>query len=189
MGFDSDRYTRLLLEALGLKPLGPGADPRSWTLRALFQPTFHRDCCLTLTSDGPGALLEWIVLTQESRCALLHQMGLRGFASPQGAPRAPQVALQEVVEVAERDLARCLQRVALVDPYAQGPGDRFGIDGMPVCCETQRGAQVRRFDTWSPSPQRHPAHHQYLLTLLDLARAALRDPLSQEALDEVRGYL
>ena len=67
MGFDDQKYFLLLLQSGGLKPLCAGADPQDWTLRALFAPSFHKDCCLTLISVGGRAFLEWVVISNEAR--------------------------------------------------------------------------------------------------------------------------
>lgn len=189
MSFDDNRYNLLLLQALGLKPLGPSVEPKEWTLRALFAPNFHSDCCVTIVSDGAWAALEWIVLAQEVRCAVMHEMGFRGFAPPPGGTTRPKIASHEVVDVEEGPLAKFLTVVGAVDPYSLPSSDDWGIDGMPVRCESQRGPLVHSFSTWSPSSRCEPTHHRYLSALLDLAEASLHEPQSHHTLAEVRTYL
>ncbi|HNN94579.1 MAG TPA: hypothetical protein PKI03_20020 [Pseudomonadota bacterium] len=195
MGFDEARYTALLLKAMGLKPLSPSADPRAWALRALFSPTFHRDCCLTLVADaeGPWTAIEWTVLHSGTRSAIMHELGFRGFAPLSSAESALGVALHELADVERGPLSRLMAVVQAVDPYSlpsdSAHGRDTGRDGMPVRCESQRGPLVHRFTTWSPTQKHDPQHHRYLTALLDAAQSALRDPQSQRSLADVRGYL
>ena len=189
MSFDDTRYFLLLLQAFGLEPLRPGNDPNGWTLRALFTPTFHADCCLTLVGDGAQAAIEWIVLAPGARSAVMHEMGFRGFAPLPGAAAAPKIELHEVTEVREGPLASFMTVVAAVDPYSLPTGESLGVDGMSVQCESQRGSLVHGFRTWSPSHRSDPVHHRYLMALLALAKESLGEPRSHRAIAEVCTYL
>lgn len=189
MSFDDTRYFRLLREACGLKPLGPSAAPDAWTLRALFSPTFHADCCLTLVRDGAWGAVEWIVLAEGARSAVMHELGFRGFAPAPGATPRSKIAQHEVAEIPQDSLARFMAVVEAVDPYALPDGAASGRDGMSVRCESQRGPRVHSFKAWSPSHREDPVHHLYLTALLTLAADSLREAQSHRTLAEVRAYL
>lgn len=186
MNQDLEPETRLYLRAMGLSPLQASKNPALLTLRALLLPSFHEACCLTLVHDPPDTLLEWTVLSPGGHAAVMAQLGYRGFALPQ--PPA-QLAAHEIAEPSAAALAGLWSTIEAVDPLALESGSSYGIDGMPVRCESQRGARVHRFHCWSPRAHDEPLHHRYLAALLQVAQRSLSEPLCLRTLADVNGYL
>lgn len=178
-----DRYEDLLLDAMQAPPLH--ADAPGAVYRALFQPAFHADTCVTLVDSGAAATVEVVVAGPGVRVPVMQAIGVRfGPGSPVPAPGG---ALHGEDAAVPPDALRAFrQAVAGLDwaALAAAP-DESGRDGLPVRGEVSTGGAVYRFHTWSPTARRAPDAYRYCLALLVVAQASVRAAPSRQALRDL----
>ena len=184
-----DRYEDLLLDAMQVLPLDADSRARGPVYRALYQPAFHADTCVTIYDQGHQGVVEVVVASAGVRVLVMQQIGVRFGPGPQSP--APAGDLQsEAAEVPMSALLHFRQAVAGLDwaALATAIPDR-GRDGFTVRGEVGTSAAVYRFHTWSPSVIRHPEAHRYCVAILTLALASTREAPTRSALRDLDPYL
>jgi hypothetical protein len=183
-----DRYEDRLLDAMQVLPLDQELT-RGPAYRALYQPAFHADTCVTVYDAGDHGVVEVVVAAGSVRVAAMQQIGVR--MGPRAQRAQPGTDLQwEHAEVPPAGLRDFQQGVAGLVPglLPDMIADR-GRDGMSVRGEIGAGAAVHTFHTWSPSATRQPEHYRYCVAVLDVALASVHDSRSRFALLDIRRYL
>jgi hypothetical protein len=60
---------------------------------------------------------------------------------------------------------------------------------MTVLHEALVHGELHRFSSWSPSPQRAPLHHAWVVALCSLAARTFPDPEAQAVIHPLASYL
>lgn len=183
-----DLYEGLLLEAMGVGPLGDAIGPGERAFRGLFQPSFHSDVGITVRVTPSGGDIELVVLSPIARVGVLHAININMgvdpavFESPP-PPWSARAALDAAR--AERFAAAidAIDRAALAEPPERG------LDGMQLVGEIADGRGVARFKAWSPTPDTRPAHHAFFAALHALAKETLSEERVRVLLEQLHGYL
>jgi len=184
-----DRYEDLLLDAMQVLPLDAESGAGGHVYRALYQPAFHADTCVTVRDTGDQAAVEVVIAAASVRVGVMRQMGVRVGSGPQG-PQPGGDLQWEHAEVPVGELLRFRQAVAGRGweslPAALADGGR---DGLTVRGEVGEGGSVYRFHTWSPTAGADAEAYRYCVAILDVALASVRNARSRLALLDIYPYL
>jgi hypothetical protein len=194
-----ERYEALLLDAMDLEALGDGGrDLGQRVFRGVYQPSFHRDACITVRERGEQGQVELIVASVREQ--VLQAIGVK-MGRPHPVGKATEDAVEQRPETRSPDIQTFagtvgpsdleafasemagLRRAELVDASS------LGIDGMPVLGEIADGSGVQRFRAWSPTSHRHAEHHRFFAGLHRVASRCLVGVESQVVLEQLHGYL
>jgi hypothetical protein len=161
---DIDAYTPdAICRALGLEGFAPAPVAAGWAARLLLLPSFHPEVCVTATMTAPaeGTLEVRVPAEQVWVAGAIPQLTHRD-----GAPLPPAAA------------------ALAAPPEARTAGGM--LDGMTFALALRTPESVgERHGTAATDP----AVDAWLRTVLDAARAAVRDEACLRALDAARGYL
>jgi hypothetical protein len=180
-----DTYAQELDRLLQLPPL-PEEDPRAtWAFRAVFQPSFHPECALTVFESPEGVQVRLRALARQG---WVHLNALHDGSWTDPVKEWVEPALScETQPVAEVWLSSLY---ALVDTSFQASRKAFGLDGITIRCERwEHAGPSESGEVWCPSPTRSPEAWRFCQTLLDVGRASLTWERSRAALEAVAGYL
>lgn len=170
-------------ELMGLHPLDHplfAGVSRVW--RVTLHPSFHDDLAITVTDIDAGGWLELRVLPSAARTWAMASAGY-AVAAPFGPP--PKPALFETTLNAD-----ALERFAASMPPRPLPAwFQAGRDGVNVDHESLANGTIERAWSWSPSPQRAPAHYHFVRAMCVLALERFTDPAAQHAVRAIETYL
>ena len=180
-----DTYAQELDRLLQLPPL-PEEDPRAtWAFRAVFRPSFHPECALTVFESPTGVQVRLRALARQA-WAHLNALQDGSWADPLKEWVEPSLSC-ETQPVAESWLSRLY---SLVDTPLHAPTKDFGIDGITIrCARWEHAGASESGEVWCPSPTRYPEAWRFCRVLLDVGRASLTWERSRTALATVAGYL
>jgi hypothetical protein len=181
------------LDALQLLPLASEElPPATIVWRALYVPTFHRDCVVEVRRDGErGQGGEILVVAAGSglRDWLMSQAGVLG-PRPGRAEPFPGALTLESAPLDGSKLAAFESTMGGLSLFTLDdmPADN-GRDGMPLLGEVRDGARCCCFTAWSPVAREHPRHHAYFAALARLAVSTLPAAPGRAAIEACLGYL
>jgi hypothetical protein len=166
MAPDWDRYDALLRSSLGID-----ADEAPPDFRAIYQPTFSVDCCVTLR----GAELTFTWLAAGVRSYLMALAGVRGVGNANGLPPEPE-RFEERAEIPPPRLADFHEAMSALGPGSLADALHGARDGIALI--GQCGAHW--FRASSPTPAEAPRHHTFFVEIERLASSLLpgRPPLA-----------
>lgn len=168
---------------MGLKPLDHplfATVARVW--RVTLHPSFHDDVAVTVTDIDAGGWIELRVLPASARAFAMAAAGY-AVSAPFGSPPKPVVFETTLsADVLERFAAS-------MPPRPLPPTMTGGRDGVNVDHETLADNAIERAWSWSPTPQRAPAHYAFVRSMCVLALERFADPAAQTALRAIEGYL
>lgn len=147
--------------------------------RALYLPSFHRMCCVTVRIEKDRA-----------------EVSFSWMAPPRGPPpanpseriRAGEARRASAAVPVDRVKA-ILDRIEATQPHGLDKARRLGLDGISLLgqvCGPERA--LHAFSAWSPEEEA-PRHRAYFRGLVDVAMEGIQDPEAVAVLESVLGYL
>src|SRR2546430_2182035 len=106
-----DRYEALFLDAMQVLPLDAEPGARSKVYRALYQPAFHADTCVTVNDAGNQARVEVVIASPGVRVRVMQQIGVR-FGPGSQVPEPGGDLHSEHADVPMSDLLHFRQALA-----------------------------------------------------------------------------
>jgi hypothetical protein len=154
----------------------------------MYQPSFHRDVCVTVRDFGDVGEVELVVADVHARGRVMHAIGVKGGIPPEECP-VPTAPEKHRALLAPDDLAAFRSAMATLDVGALVDRADLAIDGMTVRGEWSDARGAGTFRAWSPHPKRCPVHSSFVMAIHALATRHLPDDSVQRALEQLLGYL
>jgi hypothetical protein len=176
-----------VLRALGWPNVAPA--PRQRTMRLLLQPAFDPASCLIVEDGGSGFEMILAILREGS---LLHDHFLAERRDPSGVPTlsVPQEARwEDIAALTPAHAERVRALYARTPPSTLADVALGACDGILVQLQSWGPEGEHAVRMWSPTPSQSPAHHDWVVTLVDVARAQFSDAYAQDYLARLRRYL
>jgi hypothetical protein len=180
-----DEYPLEVDRLLQLPPLQDEDPQATWAFRAVFLPSFHPECALSVFETPSGVQVRLRAL---ERSANHYLAAIRSGAWGDPIKEWVEPALScETQPVAAQWLPALY---SLVDTRLDTSTKASGIDGITIRCEKwEHAGESWSGEAWSPSPTRYPVAWRFCQVLLDVGRASLTWERSRVALDAVGPYI